>query len=86
MNNKKKMTFLDYFILKIIVAGTFLLLYFKPAAFKIPGVETYPDARHGGWHGQWVHGLFAGRRLQWCSILSSRPHFLSPGAHKFPPK
>ena len=44
MNNKKKMTFLDYFILKIIVAGTFFFLYLKPAAFKIPGVETYPDA------------------------------------------
>ena len=41
MNNKKKMTFLDYFILKIIVAGTFFFLYLKPAAFKIPGVATY---------------------------------------------
>lgn len=41
--NKKKMTFLDYFILKIIVAGTFLLLYFKPAVFSIIEYVT-PDA------------------------------------------
>lgn len=27
MNNKKKMTFLDYFILKIIVAGTFFFIF-----------------------------------------------------------
>lgn len=38
--NKKKMTFLDYFILKIIVAGTFLLLYFKPNVFSIDEYVT----------------------------------------------
>ena len=35
MNNKKKMNFLDYFILKIIVAATFFLLYLKPRVFCI---------------------------------------------------
>lgn len=44
MNNKKKITFFEYFILKVIVAATFLLLYFNPSAFKISGLENYPDA------------------------------------------
>lgn len=33
MNNKKKMTFLDYFILKIIVAGTFFFFIFEAGCF-----------------------------------------------------
>lgn len=42
MNNKKKMNFLDYFILKIIVAATFFLLYLKPGVFCIEE-NTMPD-------------------------------------------
>lgn len=40
MNNKKKMNFLDYFILKIIVAATFFLLYLKPGVFEIAEYVT----------------------------------------------
>lgn len=41
--NNKKITFFEYFILKVIVAATFLLLYFSPSAFSVMEDLT-PDA------------------------------------------
>ena len=41
--DNKKITFFEYTILKLIIAGLFLLLYFNPSVFCI-FEDTMPDA------------------------------------------